>query len=190
MVLFQWNLAESGGMGPESSGFHRIPPEWLESDRNRGGHCKVLLFSPNQKVSKLYYCCSCDPSPHPLSLMAFLDPLHLFVLVHQVLLSLPCYFWQLSSMFCTCLPSSPMWLFPSLTHPLFTFGGFSGSFTLSDTQWGGDNELGDNRDGKGQYPLASVSSVSNLIHNLFSTLNIPHSAHISITVKFQWMLSP
>ena len=141
--------------------------------------------SPNQKSFKVVLvCCSRDPSPHP-SLTAFLDLLHLFVLVHRVFPSLPCYFWQLSSMFCTCLSSSPMWLFPSLTHPPFTFGGFSGSFTLSDTQWGGDNELGDDRDRKGQYPLASVSSVSNLIHNLFSMLNISHSAHISSTVKFQ-----
>ena len=80
-------------------------------------------------------------------------------------------------MFCTCLSSSPMWLFQSLTHPLFTFGGFSGCFTLSNAQWGGDNEPGDDRDGRGQYPLASVSSMYNLIHNLFSTLNIPQTLY-------------
>ena len=51
-------------------------------------------------------------APHHLILAAFQDLLHLFVLVF---LSPPCYFWQLLRMFCTCLPSSPSWLFLSLT---------------------------------------------------------------------------
>ena len=53
MVLFQWNPVESGGIQwipvdsgpipPDSTGFHRIPPEWLESDRNRGGTVKYCV---------------------------------------------------------------------------------------------------------------------------------------------------
>ena len=138
--------------------------------------------SPNQKSFKVVLvCCSCDPSPHP-SLTAFSGS---FAFVCSRPLGVPVTSLLFLSMFCTYLSSSPMWLFLSLTHPPFTFGSFSGSFTLSNAQWGGDNELGDDRDRRGQYPLASVSSVSNLIHNPLSALNISHSAHISSTVKFQ-----
>ena len=42
---------------------------------------------------------------------------------------------------------------------------------------GADNQLGDDGDGKGQYPLASVASMYNLIHNLFSALNIPQTLY-------------
>ena len=51
---------------------------------------------------------------HCLFLVAFQDLLQMFVLVHQVFLSPPHYFWQLLSMFCTCLSLSPVQLFQSL----------------------------------------------------------------------------
>ena len=42
---------------------------------------------------------------------------------------------------------------------------------------GGDNGVGADRDGKGQYPLASAPSMYNLIHNLFSPLNSPQTLY-------------
>ena len=42
---------------------------------------------------------------------------------------------------------------------------------------GGDNGVGADRDGKGQYPLASAPSVYNLIHDLFSPLNSPQTLY-------------
>ena len=72
--------------------------------------------SPNKKTFKVVLvCCSHDPYPHCLFLAAFQDLLHLFVLIHQVFPSPLCYFWQLLGIFCICLSSSPVWLFPSLT---------------------------------------------------------------------------
>ena len=41
-----WNPVPFRWIPLDSTGFHRIPPEWLDSDRNRGGHCKVLLTAP------------------------------------------------------------------------------------------------------------------------------------------------
>ena len=37
-----WNPVPFRWISLDSTGFRQIPPEWLDSDRNRGGHCKVL----------------------------------------------------------------------------------------------------------------------------------------------------
>ena len=59
--------------------------------------------------------------------------------------------------------------------PRATARGRKALHTLSNAQWGGDSELGDSGDEKGQYPLAPVLSMYNLIRDLFSALNIPQT---------------
>ena len=102
MVLFQWNLAESGGMGPESSGFHRIPPEWLESDRNRGGTVKYCCFHPTKKYQS---CTIVVPVTH--------------LLTH--------YLWWLFWIFCICLFLS----IGCSCHFPAIFGSFRACFALA-----------------------------------------------------------
>ena len=61
--------------------------------------------------------------------------------------------------------------------PRATARGRKALHTLSNAQWGGDSELGDSGDEKGQYPLAPVLSMYNLIRDLFSALNIPQTLY-------------
>ena len=64
---------------------------------------------PNGKTFKVVLVC-CSMTHLHLFLAAFQDLLHLFVLIHWVFPSPPCYFWQLLRMFCTFLSLSPVQL--------------------------------------------------------------------------------
>ena len=94
--------------------------------------------SPNQKTFKVVLvCCSCDPSPHHLSIFDGFSGSFAFDCSHP-----------------SGVPVASLLFLAAFEHVLHLF-----VFVTS------------------QYPLASVPSPYNLIHNLFSPLNSPQTLY-------------
>ena len=58
MVLWDQNPVDSSEFRSYSTGLHRIPLEWPDSDRNRGGtvkYCKVSSFSSSNSLKRVRY---------------------------------------------------------------------------------------------------------------------------------------